>query len=137
MGLLVEVVLSVEVVPSVLSVPSEPPSVVLCVPSVASLVLSVVPVVSPVLSPVGVFLSSPPQAVNAKSIDRARSNAIIFFILFLSSEIKKCGNRSHRTEKRNPDCRQTKPKQKRKTLLPSEWSCVFTELLSDDNQKRV
>jgi hypothetical protein len=45
-------------------------------------------VVVPVLSPVGVFSSFSSQAVNAKSIDSARSNAMIFFILFLPPIIK-------------------------------------------------
>ena len=34
------------------------------------------------LSPVGTLFSFSPQAVNAKSIDKARSNARIFFIFF-------------------------------------------------------
>jgi hypothetical protein len=82
---------------SVVSAPVVP-SVVLCVlssvPSVGALVLSVVLVVALVLSSVGVFSSFPPQAVNAKSIDRARSNAMIFFILFLPPIIKKVCSRS-------------------------------------------
>lgn len=75
------------------------PWVLSSVPSVVLVVLSVVLVVSPVLSPVGVLSSFPPQAVNAKSIDIARSNAMIFFILFLPPIIKKVCSRSHTPEK--------------------------------------
>ena len=44
-------------------------------------------------------------------------------------------DRSHAPKNATPIVAKQSPNRKGKPLLPSEWSCAFTELLSDDNQK--
>ncbi len=50
---------------------------------------------------------------------------------------KKCVTEATHRKTQTPIVAKQSSNRKGKTLLPSEWSCAFTELISDDNKKRV
>ena len=71
-----------------------------------------------------------------------KKNTYQMFFHMLPSLRNSIGKKSAPTEadalkNANSDCRQTKPKRKRKSLSLSEWSCVITEHNTDSISKRV
>ena len=87
------------------------------------------------IQPTAPLVVRPTRSAQGPSIENRQPN---FFILkLLSVKIKKCGNRSYRTQKRNPDCRQTSWNGTRQLpYLPLPGICVFSKFIESGSTNR-